>query len=206
MAKTTLRPAETTLGKARLRSAAPSVPSLENGDRLARCEFERRYAARPEVKKAEVIEGVVYMPASARATTHARPHYALITWLGVYSTATPGVTGADHAKVRLDLDNEPQPGVLLLQIDQGTGRSRVSGDDYVKGAPELVAEIAASSASIDLHAKLAAYRRNGVRDHIVWCTQDKRGDWFELADGAYNTLPQDRLAAWFTATSSPSCA
>lgn len=34
---------------------------LENGDRLTRSEFERRYHAMSSVKKAELIEGMVYM-------------------------------------------------------------------------------------------------------------------------------------------------
>lgn len=38
--------------------ALPLLP-LENGDRLTRDEFERRYAAMPHVKKAELIEGIV---------------------------------------------------------------------------------------------------------------------------------------------------
>jgi hypothetical protein len=38
----------------------PKLPPLENGDRLTRPEFERRYQAMPHIKKAELIEGVVY--------------------------------------------------------------------------------------------------------------------------------------------------
>jgi hypothetical protein len=34
------------------------VPPLEAGDRLTRTEFERRYEAMPDLKKAELIEGV----------------------------------------------------------------------------------------------------------------------------------------------------
>ena len=38
----------------------PIIPPLESGDRLIRAEFERRYQAMPHVKKAELIEGVVF--------------------------------------------------------------------------------------------------------------------------------------------------
>ena len=38
-----------------------SMPLLENGDRLTREEFERRYHAMPNLKKAELIEGIVYV-------------------------------------------------------------------------------------------------------------------------------------------------
>ena len=92
--------------------AAEPVPALENGDRLTRCEFERRYAARPDLKKAQLVEGVVYMP-SPVSVAHAEPHAMIQTVLLVYAASTPGVRGFDNATVRLDLDNEPQPDVLL---------------------------------------------------------------------------------------------
>ena len=169
-----------------------SVPALENGDRLTRCEFERRYAARPDVKKAELIEGVVYMPSPVRLGGHAEPHSAIHGVLLVYAAHTPGVSVADNATIRLDLDNEPQPDVLLRIEEEAGGQSRVSDDDYLEGAPELIVEVAASSASIDMHAKRNVYRRNGVREYIVWRTREERIDWFELVDGEYRPLPGDR--------------
>ena len=113
------------------------------------------------------------------------------TVLLVYAASTPGVRGYDNATVRLDLDNEPQPDVLLCIEPDAGGRSRVSDDDYIEGAPELLVEVAASSASIDLHAKLRAYRRNGVQEYIVWRTHEQRIDWFELADDEYRPLSSD---------------
>src|ERR1700684_2648767 len=88
--------------------AAP-IPPLENGDRLTRAEFERRYDAMPHLKKAELIEGVVYVPSPIRYRRHGRPHGQVITWLGAYEAGTPGVEVAGNASARLDLDNEPQP-------------------------------------------------------------------------------------------------
>ena len=163
---------------------------MENGDRLTRCEFERRYAARPDLKKAQLIEGIVYMP-SPVSVTHAGPHAMIQTVLLVYAASTAGVRGYDNATVRLDLDNEPQPDVLLCIDPAAGGACRVSGDNYLEGAPELVVEVAASSASIDLHDKLRAYRRNGVQEYVVWRTQEGRIDWFELEEGEYRPLPPD---------------
>ena len=167
------------------------APRLENGDRLTRAEFERRYEARPDLKKAELIEGVVYMPSPTRSASHARPHAAALLWLGTYAVATPGVQVNDNPTVRLDLDNEPQPDVALLIDPAAGGQARVSEDDYIEGAPELVAEIDASSASYDLHDKFHAYRRNGVREYLAWRTLDRRFDWFELVDGVYRPRPPD---------------
>src|SRR5437016_4743729 len=141
-----------------------SIPPLEPGDRLSRAEFERRYSAMPQLKKAELIEGVVYLPSPLRYRLHGRPSRHLSGWLAAYEAATPGVEGADNSTARLDLDNEPQPDALLLIDPARGGQARISADDYVELAPEFVAEIAASSAGFDLHTKLHVYRRNGVRE------------------------------------------
>ena len=169
---------------------APATTTLENGDRLTRCEFERRYALRPDLKKAQLIEGIVYMPSPVSAA-HAEPHAMIQAALLVYAASTPGVHGYDNATLRLDLDNEPQPDVLLRLAPEAGGRSRVSDDGYLEGPPELIVEVAATTASIDLHDKLRAYRRNGVQAYVVWRTQERRIDWFELTDGEYRPLPAD---------------
>ena len=167
------------------------IPPLENGDRLTRYEFERRYDAISNLKKAELIEGVVYMTAALRFRSHGQPHASLLTWLGNYTVATPGVALGDAPTVRLDSDNEPQPDAVLLIEEQCGGRSRVSEDDYIEGAPELVVEIAASSAAIDLGDKKRAYRRNGIPEYIVWQVFDRKVDWFCLEEGDYVSLPVD---------------
>jgi Uma2 family endonuclease len=166
-------------------SSASHLPFLESGDRLTRPEFERRYHAMPQVKKAELIEGVVYVPSPLRFEPHAEPHGHLITWLGVYKAMTPGVRMGDNPTVRLDLDNEPQPDAVLLIDEAVGGRSRLSADGYIEGAPELVAEVAASSAAYDLYDKKTAYRRNGVQEYMVWQVLDQKLDWFVLREGEY---------------------
>jgi len=164
------------------------IPPLESGDRLTRHEFERRYNAMPDLKKAELIEGVVYVASPVRSRSHGQPHAAMMGWLFAYWIATPGVDLNDNTTVRLDLDNEPQPDALL-RLEQGAGgQSRVSDDDYIEGAPELVVEIAATSATKDLHDKKRVYRRNGVQEYIVWQVIDQRLDWFYLQDGDYISL------------------
>jgi Uma2 family endonuclease len=167
------------------------VPPLEPGDRLTREEFERRYDAMPHLKKAELIEGVVYMPSPVRVRRHGHPHFRLIAWLGAYEGVTPGVLGADNTTARLDLDNDAQPDVLLLIDPARGGQAQISADDYIESAPELVAEVAASSASYDLHTKLDVYRRNGVREYLVWRVLDDEFDWFVLRNGQFQPLAPD---------------
>jgi Uma2 family endonuclease len=168
-----------------------TIPPLENGDRLNRYEFERRYNAMPNLKKAELIEGIVYMPAALRFKSHGQPHGWVIGWLVAYEATTPGVAVGDAPTVRLDIDNEPQPDVVLLIMPEAGGQARLSEDDYIEGAPELVVEIAASSVAIDLHAKKQAYRRNGVKEYIVWQVLDQTISWFYLEKGEYLDLPVD---------------
>jgi Uma2 family endonuclease len=172
-------------------SPSTKVPPLESGDRLTRYEFEHRYQAMPYIKKAELIEGVVYVASPVRMANHGRPHATLVGWLMVYKAATPGVDLGDNATVRLDADNEPQPDALLRIEPEVGGNSRISDDDYVEGVPELIAEIAASSASYDLNDKLNAYRRNGVQEYIVWQIYENRLNWFSLQEGRYVTLEPD---------------
>ncbi len=168
-----------------------SIPPLESGDHLSRSEFERRYHAMPHLKKAELIEGVVFVASPLRFRSHAEPHGHLMTWLGTYAAFTPGVRIGDNPTVRLDLDNEPQPDAVLLIDEALGGYSTLSEDGYIEGAPELVAEVAASSVSIDLFDKKRAYLRNGVQEYIVWQVLDQKLTWFKLIEDEYIEQPPD---------------
>jgi len=166
------------------------VPRLEPGDHLTRDEFERRYEVTPGIK-AELIEGVVYMaPPAVRWDYHGSPHADLITWLGHYRMATRGVRLADNSSVRLDLDNEPQPDAAMVIDPALGGQAKFSDDGILEGAPELAGEVSASSVSIDMNSKLRVYRRNGVREYLVWRVKDQRIDWFSLKHGQYEPMPQ----------------
>jgi hypothetical protein len=166
----------------------PSIPPLEPGDQLTRDEFERRYDAMPHLKKAELLEGFVHIPSPVRWKTHAVPHAHVVGWLGVYRTSTPGVRVGDNASVRLDMDSEPQPDAALIIEPSRGGRVPISSDDYVVGGPELVAEVAASSVSIDLTTKLRIYRRNQIQEYLVWRVLEQSFDWFVLRNSQYERL------------------
>lgn len=169
-------------------SEAQGHPPLLSGDRLARTEFERRYTAATHIKKAELIEGIVYVASPLRHEQHGRPHSRVMTWLGVYQSLTPGVDLSVEPTVRLDLDNEPQPdAVLFIKADAG-GHTVLSADGYIEGAPELIVEIAASSAAIDRGSKKQVYRRNGVLEYIVWQSYENQLEWFSLVEGEYRLL------------------
>lgn len=174
-------------GPRRLR---PSIkpPPLASGDHLSRAEFERRYHAMPRVKKAELVEGVVYVPSPVSAA-HGQSHGNIMIWSGTYCVATPGIRLYDNATVRLDADNEVQPDALLRLESAVGGRSLISADGYLEGPPELIVEVAASSAALDLHDKLQVYRRNEVPEYVVWQIHDEQVDWFVWQEGEYAGRP-----------------
>ncbi len=96
----------------------------------------------------------------------------------------------DNSTVRLDEDNEPQPDVLMLLPTAAGGTSKIDDDGYIVSGPELACEVAYSSVNIDLHQKLNVYRRNGVKEYLVWRTEDVAIDWFVLRDGGYTPISQ----------------
>lgn len=155
---------------------------LENGDRMRSGEFLRRYEAMPEVKKAELVEGKVFMGSPVRAKSHGKANALIQTWLGLYAAMHPGVGAYTNTTVILDADNTFQPDALLCLDPERGGRTRINAKGYLSGPPELVAEIAASTASLDLQEKLHVYRRCGVPEYLVWRTAENQVDWFVLEE------------------------
>ena len=177
--------------KKRPAAATDGIPPLERGDHLSRVEFERRYAAMPYVKKAELIEGVVYMPSPVHFIQHGRPHGTVMAWLLNYALATPGLAWADNTSLRLDYDNEFQPDAMLFIEEAHGGTCRISSDDFLEGPPELVVEVSGSSVSFDMNTKLRVYRRNGVQEYLVLLAQEERAVWHVLVEGEYQALEAD---------------
>jgi Uma2 family endonuclease len=186
-AETVARPE--TLTEAETETENETLPVLEPGDHLTRDEFERRYDAMPGLKKAELIEGIVYMGSPVRLNQHGQPHGLVMTWLGVYWGSTPGLFFGDNVSIRLDGNNMHQPDAAMIIEPARGGQSTLSERGYIEGGPELVVEVAASTASMDLNTKLRVYRRNNVREYVVWRVLDRAIDWFVLRQGEYQRLP-----------------
>ena len=167
-----------------------SIPLLREGDRLTSAEFERRYDAMPDLKKAELLDGVVYMGSPVRTLQHGMPHTLLLGWLANYWVATPGTLPSDNGTVRIDDDNVPQPDALLMI--QRDGQSRLDAQGYVAGGPELVAEVAGGRTDAVLRAKKTTYRRAGVREYILWHVEDGEVEWFMLHNSRYVRLRAGR--------------
>jgi Uma2 family endonuclease len=150
-------------------------------------EFERRYKAMPNVK-AELLDGVVYVMSSPVSADHGNPHAKFVSWLGYYAAHTPGVEEGDNTTTRLSVNNEVQPDAYLRIMETHGGVSQIDEDRYVAGAPELIGEVARSSSSYDRSVKMPIYRRDGVREFILWRVDDSAIEWFILRGGDYQLL------------------
>jgi hypothetical protein len=111
------------------------------------------------------------------------------TWLGTYSVATPRVEAGSNCTTPLSPDDVPQPDGLLRVLRECGGQTHLDAKGYLVGSPEIVVEVAASSASLDVQEKLACYRRAGVREYLVWRTEDEAVDWWAREEDEYRPLP-----------------
>ena len=155
------------------------VRELNNGDRMTREEFHLAYENAPVDFRAELIGGIVYL-ASPLKIRHGSYHLLLGSLFSRYEGKTLGVEASDNTTVLLGFDGEPQPDLYLRILPEFGGQSRTTADDYVEGAPELIAEVAHSSRAIDLHAKRDDYTRYGVREYLVLSLRENRLRWFDL--------------------------
>jgi len=169
--------------------ASGAVAPLENGDHLGAAEFLRRFEAMPEVKKAELIQGIVHMASPVRLDLHAKPDALIQTWLGTYAAYRPEAIHATNATVRLGSVDVPQPDAVLFFDAADGGKATVDEQGYLAGPPELVVEVAASSVSRDAQEKLASYRRGGVAEYLLWRVLDGAIEWFALEEDEYRPLP-----------------
>jgi len=150
---------------------------------MTREEFHRIYEQMPEDFKAELIGGIVYVASPVRRR-HGNDRLRLGMLFAAYEGHTPGVEAGDNATVQLSDEDEPQPDLYLRVLPEFRGQSQTTAEDYIAGAPELVAEIAHSSRAIDLHAKKDQYTRYGVLEYIVVCLRERQVRWFDLKGGA----------------------
>jgi Uma2 family endonuclease len=174
-------------GKAGSPALGAAAPRLLNGDHLTVPEFERRYEATPDIKFAELIEGIVVMSPPI-SSLHSDTHGLLYALLKHYARATPGVGATLCASLRLDGQNEYQPDAMLRIKSGPQARCKVGPDGLLEGSPELAAEIAISSAGYDLHEKKAVYQRALVQEYLVWEVMDAKINWFALEEGEYVEL------------------
>jgi len=177
--------ARTTVRKSDSKQSEAALPPLEPGDHLDQKTFHARYEAMPEDVKAELIGGVVYMPAASLKRPHGRSHSLLITWLQIYENETPGVEVYDNATNIMGDDSEPQPDACLIILPSKGGQMHFTDDDYLQGAPEFIGEVSSSTESYDLHSKKRDYERAGVKEYLVVALRQKKVLWFVNRNGKF---------------------
>ena len=161
--------------------AVPVIPPLlREGDRMSRDEFLRRWELLPDLKHAQLLDGIVHM-ASPVSTKHSGFHFDFNCWLATYKARTPGCEGATDGTALIEND-APQPDIALRILPAFVGQSRDEGP-YLAGAPELIVEVAASSRARDLGPKARLYLRAGVREYVTALVDERRVIWRELHEG-----------------------
>lgn len=165
---------------------------LHRGDTMTQPEFHRAYSDMPKEYRAELIGGMVFEP-SPLSVEHGDMHVHLVGALLAYAGRTKGLQACDNATVILGPEDEVQPDVFLRILPEYGGRSKnfarrdrkISRKPvkYVKGAPELIAEVAHSSRAIDLHFKKERYRLAGAVEYLVVCIDPERIHWFDMSNG-----------------------
>jgi len=170
-----------------------SIAPLVAGDVLTRDEFLRRWEAHPDIKLAELIGGIVYMP-SPVTIEHGDTAGDVGTWLGVYKAATQGC-GSGHDTTSFLLDDCPQADANLRILPEYGGASWVE-KGYLHGAPELLAEICRSSAAYDLHQKMDLYQAAGVPEYLAILLFEREIRWHMLMNGVYQIMPAEPGGSW----------
>jgi Putative restriction endonuclease len=170
----------------------PASP-LAAGTRMSREEFMRRWEAHPEIKCAELIGGIVYLP-SPVSVAHGDNDGDVGTWLGHYRAWTSG-TAIGHNTTSFILDDAPQPDLNLRILPECGGLSWWDGL-YLAGPPELLVEMCRSSAAFDLHEKLELYQAAKVPEYIVITLLDQTIHWHVLENGFYHLMPSDAAGVW----------
>lgn len=165
-----------------------AIPPLENGDHLSASEFLRRFESMPEIKKAELIQGLVALASPVHTDVHGEQDGLIQGWLSYYAAFRSGVRHATNATLRLGPDDVPQPDAMLFRDAEQGGKTRLDKKGYLTGAPELIVEVAASSVSRDAQEKFVSYRRAGVLEYVLWRVQDEAIDWFVLEEDEYRPV------------------
>jgi Uma2 family endonuclease len=191
------------MGKSAARVTKP-IPPLRDGDRMDADEFIRRYAADKTVARAELIQGVVYVNARTdpddppggemppiSSAGHGVPHIRIGMWLAVYEAHTPGVEASNPTTVQATEEDRPEPDALLRILPECGGATTRDKNDYLVGAPELIVEVSRASAGHDLGPRRRAYLKSGVKEYIVWRTEDALVEWFVLRRKQYELLTPD---------------
>ncbi|HWE35541.1 MAG TPA: Uma2 family endonuclease [Isosphaeraceae bacterium] len=157
-------------------------PWLENGERMDARMFLERYEKMPPGWRAELIGGIVYVIPSPLQIGHARSSPLFSALICFYTAHTLGTEVQDNATTVIDDERVPQPDSALLILPEYGGQSIDGEDEYTHGVPELVVEVAISSRSTDLNAKLADYERGGALEYIVYDVRKRKIHWFERRD------------------------
>jgi Putative restriction endonuclease len=161
--------------------------TLVEGQQLDQPTFHALYEAMPPGTRAELINGVVFIP-SPVSTTHGIAHVPVIVWLDYYAEKTAGVQVLDNATAVLGWKSEPQPDAMLRILPEWGGHTR-DEKGIIHGAPELLVEVAKATRYVDLGPKKADYEQAGVLEYVVHALNPDEVVWFQQDQGVLDRRP-----------------
>jgi hypothetical protein len=171
------------------------APPLADGQLVSLEEFEQRFDATPDLKHAELLDGVAYLRHDGRAFAGSC-RAALIGWLGVYSASTRFLLPGAHGHVALDDRNELQPDAILAVRPEAGGTVVLDATGVVRSAPDFAADVFTTTNATLLPKRIAAHERGGTLEYLVWYAEHKCVDWLVRERGefvAMNPDPADGL-------------
>jgi Putative restriction endonuclease len=161
-------------------------PRLVNGERLDQPTFHALYEATPPSTRAELINGVVFMP-DPFGVEHARAIMPVTVWLAYYAEQVPILDAMRNVTTILGWKCELQPDLALVIPDEFGGQTQ-SDTDWLRGPPELVAEVADETRYVDLGPKLEDYEGAGVWEYVVRALKPDTVYWFVRRGGRFVEL------------------
>jgi Uma2 family endonuclease len=160
---------------------------LVEGQWLDQPTFHLRYEAMPPGTRAELINGVAFMP-EPFGVEHGKAIVPVTGWLAHYAEQARVLDATRNATTILGPKNELQPDLSLLIPPEFGGQIRIEAG-WLQGPPELVVEVTESTRYIDLGPKFDEYERAGVREYVVRALGPDAVYWFVLRDGRLEELP-----------------
>ena len=169
---------------------APVLTSpLREGEHLTPDEFLHRWDAMPDLKRAELVDGIVHMP-SPLSYIHGDFEPRLSGWLTFYRLFTPQCVLLGNVTTRMSHDSVPQPDLSLRIPAELGGQSRIEGE-YPAGAPEFIVEVSHSTFARDSGVKQRLYERSGVREYLIVRPTKRQILWHELVNGKFQQIAPD---------------
>ena len=142
----------------------------------------------PNVKFAELIGGVVYMP-SPLSREHSVPDSRVDNWLGHYAAFTPGCEVGSNG-TWLMREDSPQPDVYLRLLPEYGGQSTTAGP-YPQGARIRWRRFVCRVRPTTYMRSSIFIKRPACSEYLVFLVREQEIRWHRLINGVFHVVAAD---------------